>query len=1511
MWTAIDKSDNTIVSSLNGIFDSSKTSQSKKSCELPSGSEWITQCLLKESPVPGRNTILANEANVFVNEPLLSDNQNGISGVLFKRIRRVLPLAIDYYKERIQNIPLDQIPKINPEFFSMLSARQLNAWAIQARNGEMGNNKSKNSWPVNSLQHTSKEQLQRIPKNVIPILSPQFWETLSELRTDKVKEMHQSQLAVITKEVLLEVAKKNYAFMLALIEKNVITETQFNEWQQHSISTVTKRKRDVSDVEKEPQNSKLPRKRNLVVVALEAERETGEQKREREKATENYRQKERGGHITDEYKIIVRSNGGKLIYKYHSGAHEYRAVEKFPKEMSHVDQLVVIGHAEDGQMAGLPPEELAIKFRQLFNKIKYIDTINLEGCQLTGRFQSDFLKKFVTKERDVIAGGSSLIIDERFANVKVSVPLFPLDIAGSAAEGADGTLIQAGVRLYEKNRELLHYTSETRLVMRLNPDNPSELFSSLSQAKADGEKKGARAPEHGGPFGNIGPFDYARYQQKLNKTSQIVASWGEGMRKVRQHVMGSVERSFYQEDSELVVVIPKLKKEGEKFLVSVVNSKTQMSRKIEVPQKLAEEILANQEQSKRTTETLRDLLERRPDGSLRIKEGFKSREGHPDGSINVAFFIMALLSAVKGEKLSAEEKLSLYWNLGGMNVAVGRDGVEIGKVVSELMESGAAVERTLEILGRIFEGANLVVMVGSVGFNVYELATTKDSVKRMGLAVGLGFNLAAIGVQGSSMLVSGLFPAAAETAVAFGPMAVPLIGLGFGFSALGEQIADNNKKTHDFYQYFAHIFDIVDHKKVYTKKNHIDISDNIISLEKVNFRNGTITAAEIKLVESYKEKGFFAWAFGAAPTHTYIPGVGYHYFNVLKNRNTEFDTEGNIFSLSNTPPVKIFTKFIDAATGLSTEEQDAENRIKEAATASRSDAELQNSWHNLKPQAEVTYLEGTQEVLLDGKRRTLLFRSENNHPQAIGKLRHMVEGGGGDYILQGLNSGVKLTLKDGEAGPSTYRMNISKEELLGENDVRWIISGNQKTLEIQCKSGRIIKIDVSGLNPDSKLTVIGAEKIGREVNVSSGKIQINTLDLREGIQDVSSYLDGMAKKGKLADLVSVVQGPAVPTPLKADASEEEKTAYLSKVKEVEKLAIRIAYDSKNRRFIIPGKHYSIFPLDSLQGNEARSPWLGTRLVGVTEEQAFFFDPIQRRLIRTDRSKNKEIASYELRFGNSESRIEGVIQMKEQIVMKQVVPLAVGKEVNLLYLLKEDKCELVEICGLDSARLKRFMNFSDDFLTDMKAVKNEGSESDKGHNNMEVFARQLCLEDGEEFPLTSLLKKSELSEWVKIEGTDSKGNSQTMFFHMENGYSVRLNAVKKDMVLIKSWPYPSLTGGMGLLLWSPKTQIANFVKLLPGYFNPARIYSKVGREKKLIYGINPPAKFHKLANKEMVVPFVEGDMVYLVTPDGKKITIVDNYGAQTSTQYDVAIDSESDFEEERALLPVQPIRYERV
>ncbi len=979
---------------------------------------------------------------------------------------------------------------------------------------------------------------------------------------------------------------------------------------------------------------------------------------------------------------------------------------------------------------------------------------------------------------------------------------------------------------------------------------------------------------------HAGPFLYAEQQGKQFEVQQKVDTALKALNAIGHHVEQRAAH-LSNKTNQNVALLDRVTETDGRYLVSAVNLNDGSIQMVEISSEQANHLKAAREILGSGYEYLKPYLTIQESGHLSVQE---RAEGQPS-SMNGAFFAMALLRSLNQRDPTSAEKLSLYWNLGGMATAVAGDGVEFGKTVCQLLAAGGEVERSLQILGKVFQVANGLSTAGALGLDIYELTKTDDPVKRLGIEIGLAFNGAALALQGGSALASWIAPTAAGAATAFGSLAIPLAGLGFGFSALGTQIQQNNQRVHTLLNYFVRA------RYAYLrggmeKKNDLLIPRYPAIITKLDFKSGKITFGSQHIAKSQSQ----GW---------YAPNLIYNFENEDWERfdlreafevssEAPLDTNTKWVLIPDTPNTDIDYDYLNTAPSPTPEEERVAKILQQTGNFA--------TWNSNKSLgAALTSSRGfkyqplTIELILDQTPRGLLF-----HAEIDPNISYRIVGNGGKYTLNSLPFGINFKIEDQPTAPSSYLLQIRDATLLGEDDARL----DQGFLIIKNQQNKTLRIDISNLHPNSKLTVVGT--IAQwEADIWNSRL--STLDLRhDSSLDAETYLRKMANQGKAKATVLLIQGE-FPSAPKKNAREEEWLIYQHQLQMAERLSIHTAYDSTAHRIIAPTNNYPAPQTVLKESNQILVPWIGSKFIALTEKYAFFFNQRTQSLWCTNRTTNQAIASYPLVFANSESRIEDFSQ--DGTSFRLVTPLPSNRELTFVCVIREGELMLEAIENLNHEELSKLDPSSQNNSNRIQPLQ----QPDSKFNFAQSIHNALL-------PMAGSLPKIKVAEWLKVQGTDAKGYLQRLLINLEkkraipvhllantlsvtglwgqttfinfehlkqsNGYPVDLAASDFKVIATRKSKEPS--GG-----WNVFLQFRNNAKIceIPAVprqsLGPTFLMS--GNGKVLIENPFDTANLRNLADnkKGQLIPYL--GLLYFVTENGELFLIAPN-GSQTPLKY---------------------------
>ncbi len=897
-------------------------------------------------------------------------------------------------------------------------------------------------------------------------------------------------------------------------------------------------------------------------------------------------------------------------------------------------KVELLGHGKNAQIGHMSYDRAAQAFSKLMGKVTEIGHLSILACSTA--------LEFGIALQTQLAGNGDCMVEE------ITLSESPLSIELNSSPGR---------RLYWENNSPVK-----KWQIKLLPTGVLEILRYRPTSDQI-----VSLPEN--PKLSAGPFHYARQLQEQTEAKQKVYAAMETLNHLGKQSEAKAALLSNKSGAQ-VALWDQLKGENGRYFLPVIHVPDGSSQNVEITSEKIKDIQAAQATLSIGYEYLKSYLDINARGDLIVKLG----EGGEVNSMNGAFFSMALLGYLNTQdRRISSSTLSVYWNLGGMAAAVAGDGVELGKTLHQILVPGGAMERSLQTLGNIFHTANTAFMAGTLALDIYEWTQTKDPVKRLGIEIGLAFNSATLLLQGGTTMVNWMMPAAAAgTAGAFGSLAVPLAGLGFGFSELARQIMRNNIKLHSLLEYCKEA------QKAYEaggmeNRNGLLVPNPAAVITKLDFKSGKVTFGSQQMAKSQ----YSGW---------YAPHLIYNFENHDWQRfglrevlgaaqETSLDVSTAWTLVPGTPHIHIDYDYVNIAPKISSQE-DALVKILQRTGAFVAWNSNKTLGAGFTSKRGLVYRPLTMNLVLDKRSRGILFPPEVNE-----NMSYQAVGGGGNYSFSGLHAGIKLKIQDDlSAGPASYFLQVPGAKVLENEEV--LI--DQEILVLKDRNKNPIRIDISGLHPNSKISVEGTIA---SWNINAAKSRIRTLDLRTDTSlEVETYLRKMASQGRTEEVVSLIQGelPAAPK-----ANVREEAIYQHQLKMAEILSIHTAYDAKNFRIIAPAENYPTPKSALLEGNQILAPWIGTKLVGVTETHSVFFNSITQLLWRTDRLTNQVLEPrYQLTFANSESRVEGFSQNDNSFRLR--VPSTSSKsELSFSYVFKEGALWLEAVGGLNSDQLRNF------------------------------------------------------------------------------------------------------------------------------------------------------------------------------------------------------------------------------
>ncbi|PWU07691.1 MAG: hypothetical protein C5B47_05740 [Verrucomicrobia bacterium] len=1333
--------------------------------------------------------------------------------------------------EIFASIPGIDLAQLDPRVFAILGEKHLNALA------RLPSNRNANGEIISHpIRWLTAAQLKQIPRERISKVGADFFEKLTPEQFKILREVQLRELPI--KYISMWKEENNFLYQHLLSKKNLLYADQ-------QIALETSPRRTASGSDRAASFSPIKRirmeNRAIVLFAPQSELETNELI-DLQVATESFRARYPN---SDVYALGLDRNGQWKQWQFVPGkkwAESWNPVISPPQ--GEYDKVILLGHGGDpNEIENAHFGVLADEFFKWARNISKINHLSLLVCGT----RIDLGMMFMRTQEGPSLGKVPLLNGTQIERITGSE--LPIYIGKQDADGKPGR------RFYQEKTDgkIKRGVKEAKWEIKRNPEGGMAATRYLPSANGDGEI--FLEKDH-----YAGPFGYAERRQRALHAETEVKQYLEAKRAI---IKDAEEKAALLDNRSLnknyVAIIERLRQSAEgEYSLPVIDIQNGEQKNIKIPAEQATDYQARKQKIEPAYQSLKSHIEIQGDGVLKIKPIERGDVGHP-GTLNSAFLTKAFFEILNSKKqtLSLAEKLSLYTNLGGMGVAVAADGVELAKLITQMSGIGGTVERSLQNLSGLAGKANSALILMNMGFDIHTLETSKDPLTRTAAGVDLGFNSAALGLQIGPRLIAAAIPEVAEASAGFGSLAVPLMGLGIGFTALGIQIAAHNQKVREFYNYLSTYYK-ASNEGAYTNKGGILIPAPNIPIEEINLREGKLTMGEVRIQASERAAThasgfayFIQQTSGAAPDHLYKNGQN-QYFNILKTHKQKLDISALAIVLSAVPPTDIGYSYEYTATGKSAEEKQIDRQIQEMGKFAPS-----NSWGNLRAVTslrDIRYRTSTQRVLLDQKPRTIILPPKQTDPQTLEKTTFLIEGSGGTYGIRNLYPQNHLILRDQQNTKSTYHLETPEHDLL-ENSA---VTSTSSTLTIQPRNLPHITVDISGLQPGTTLTLIGKNgQIHRTLVIKSQTAvsderaafagpavitHINTKDL----PDFQTILN-QKNPNELADLIVIKNG------------EEPRL-------------LQTLWDTQNRRLITPSANYNL--------QQQPNPWAALKIIGLTNKHVFFLDTQKQTILQTNRLTNQPIDTYQLRFYSDENfkiTTEG-----QQTYLTQTLTISRDLTITLTHQFKNDCLELVDIRNLDIARFQKFLNFPDSLLANLRDLKNNNHLTTQKRDLLEILASQLQLPAGNE-PEEDTILPAQIAEWLRIQGLNNKGKPQTLYLNLKNAYSIPMKLAWTHHLIIAHGWYPPKTGGGWLVLWNPDTQKAFFLTLAPSYF--ASPPSSAPDDRIPPGTINPMPTFHRLMpGEEEVMPFPnpEGSVI-LVSIDGKHLSFVDVYGRETITE----------------------------
>ena len=1274
--------------------------------------------------------------------------------------------------------------KLNSNQYWLLKSSQRDATFISPGSIERASEAELDAWIKRLPPKNYGDRLDALTKEQVlvrgKLVTVSF---LQKIEEERLAQMAEEQLRAIPRPILEKFVKNVPKNQDALnftnrkvsffVRKGIILETDVQLWRCPTPSTTPSTSSLESMADSRPpatapkrkletpepsSPTKQSRQEKTVVLLVESESETAEQKTAKERARESYQQKPDRSEIPPAYKMQIRANGSVEYLHYDLQTGSYQTLQGPPQDLGQVDQFLLIGETVNHQIANTDAPQLGIHFKNFTRstEVNVNPAVVLLACELSPTYVSQFLSEISTEEvtEGVSTTSPGRRVNPKYANLKVTSYLYPMSVS------------ETGQRLVNApDGHLYHGYPSAKFIFQRDDAQLGGVRVALQSTKGDGNIV-ERTPDHAGPFGE------AERKQKLHELKQKWEEWNSKIQTLHEQIAS--RKTIPGNPEDFVVSVPHLKEEEGKFKIPVVNLKTRVSQEVEISQELGSSLLIEREKIKNLLEPLKPHIEETPDGNLSFKECELGWEKIGGRSLNLAFLAMALESILKNKwNLSSSQKLMIYWNFTG---AVTAPAGDLTTWISTKMAPGGSIARSLEGLGRALEKANLVFLIGSDIFDFYQAITAKDPATQVGSGIRGGFTTLGLGA---------MFLGEGEI------YAAPAIALGGLISTVAEYFIGETESEQKFFDWIVKSYESYSKGgiRINEQSGVVEITQ---AMKEINYRDNKITFSSDWIRKNIDENSSpddaNAWGnlregLDIASQIPMEPSLSHAAITILPHTGEKYITyrrghAPTFLDPKNTGiPAKLKGKGIIPAY----DHVENDHRFTLAILPAHLEEVLE------KPLPA--------KIILDQKNRNFAFPG----PKIKGEDHYQIQGGGGQVIFTGLRSGVKLALEENSEGRASTFILHSELALLGGEEIRI----NNKKLTLLCKDGKNIEVNLTGLSASSQVQVIGTSESWK-IDPKSGTCTLIGLDergngsLEELAQRAKRILDQLKSQGKTSDEIIVSLGnsmsatartaeeiaePSV-AEIRRDTSEmlnqlsrnpyrniPSDTSYnfpgnLERIQaapaqaEAEKIAEKNArkkIDQETSITIYESKTQKLIGFDT---NGSKLP-KGAKLVGLTTTQTFFFHAVTQKLFSLERSSNQEKANQELKFSNAESRIEKFLPEGEQIRFNLVVP-KVGKQLTFSLVLKENKLYLAKISGLATA--------------DLEAIKNLCKEIRREAASSKLFEALGLLPIG-----TPISKNLQIGwpDWLKLE--DSQGEEIYVRPGDSNYYSISKDGKKVLLV----------------------------------------------------------------------------------------------------------------------------------
>ncbi len=753
-------------------------------------------------------------------------------------------------------------------------------------------------------------------------------------------------------------------------------------------------------------------------------------------------------------------------------------------------------------------------------------------------------------------------------------------------------------------------------------------------------------------------------------------------------------------------------------------------------------------------------------------------------------------------------QIAAYWNLADATAGMSDDAVRLAKfAVQKFAREGATITqgavKVLRGVGNTFKAVNVGLTVGSIAFDIYQLATAEDEQTRIQAGVSLGTTLASLGV-----------------AFAAGPLAaLPVALLGLLISYIIQAIFERQNQISQTLDSLVSLDQLLE-KGGYEVRDGVLWFDNI-AIKKVDFPNGKI------VFDSHKIRAIHEmdtnWQ--ERPYGNLREGLGYP---AEKRLNLPQIPRIRVLP-SGTNKYSYDYVINSCATSHTASEQQkrvwqtlANNRaIQRPASGIGSG----NQIHCAPRSKERTHPEEIPfEVILDEGESTYFIPEKAG--ENLASYKFQTNSKGGNIFITGLQPGIKLSLRDLENAekPSLFRIQVSTpvDTLNGANPAVNIIHRDQKKfVRIQYRDGKSSEIDITGLAKSSLQILIKeeAEQNGR----ITGKIvslEINPESTSPTIKEphfigynhieTQSQLRGRGLKHR----TKIFLEPAQPKPPPATKAEESRdrihgtipTKYhvtkittTAQTKTTENYiatedGTEIESTREPRHVTVPTPKDDQYFKDrenyfkALNENRAKivttfwdaekesvvwfdelNSGIFTQAIDTNGSSVFYYQPAIGKVFDVEmQSSSHSQATHQLPIVHKKSFIGGLIKNGNSLFLEQVIPSG-EKDQNLVtiaYEIEGQRIRIRQAGGLSEAQLAQLMRSISTMGFAEALTRLLGGEISAGEVTPTNYLKvSVTGERGpKQYAITKTGAKILLSEGEEIVGELIKGSERMLILH---------------------------------------------------------------------------------------------------------------------------------------------------